>query len=326
MRFRTEIPRLRAPFTLSPERPVVMLGSCFSDNITEKMRSCLWPAENPFGTLFNPISIAAALRLSLMPEKTGADEFRSSLFGHSPIHSRFFGTKLSAIDADGAEMRFLHASGSIRKMLDEAQALFVTFGTAWVYALADHPEIIVGNCHKQPASLFIRRRLTIKEIVNEWVSLAEALRERWPNLHIIFTVSPVRHLKDGFEGNSRSKAVLQLAVEQLTEAIPDSYYFPAYELLNDDLRDYRFYAADLAHPSQQAIEYIWERFCETFLDKEGAMILKEGNLISRGYAHRPMMHDPQSESKRRDTLNAASNDFGMRHPSMLKGNHAEPAV
>lgn len=317
MRFRTEIPPFRAPFTLSPKHPAVMLGSCFSNKMSERMRGCLWRAVNPFGTLFNPISIAGALRLALQPEDIAELRFRESLFGDSPVHSRLFGSRLSAHDADSAVKAFLEALRSLRTALASAEALFVTFGTAWVYALSSNPEVIVGNCHKQPASLFIRRRLSIEEIVEEWSSLADVVLERFPNLHIVFTVSPVRHLKDGFEGNSRSKAVLQLAVERLTASIPGSYCFPAFELITDDLRDYRFYAPDLVHPSLQAVDYVWERFRSAFLDNEGENILKEGARLAAGFAHRPLVNDPHTESVRLSGLRQSASDFHRRHPGML---------
>lgn len=317
MRFRTEIPPFRAPFSLSPDHPAVMLGSCFSDHITSRMRSCLWRAVNPFGTLFNPISIAAALRLSLLPEEEALECFRASLFGENPVNSRFFGSKMSAADPHAAQARFLEASRSLMSALDSAQALFITFGTAWVYALSGEPEVIVGNCHKQPASLFTRRRLSVEEITDEWIALAALLRERVPGLKLVFTVSPVRHLKDGFTGNSRSKAVLLLATEQLTSAIPDSFYFPAYELINDDLRDYRFYNPDLVHPSPQSVEYVWEHFCAAFLDKEAMETLREGGRIAAGYAHRPIIADAEADAHRLETLSASAARFIERHPGML---------
>ena len=317
MRFRTEIPPFRAPFTLSPEAPAVMLGSCFSDHVSTRMRAGLWKVVNPFGTLFNPISIAAAVRLSLLPEDQALSSFRKSLFGNSPVHSRFFGSRMSGADSQSAEQRFIAAYHAIREALASAEALFVTFGTAWVYALSSDPEMIVGNCHKQPASFFIRRRLSVQEIVEEWSSLASVIRSHFPNLHLIFTVSPVRHLKDGFEGNSRSKAVLQLAIEQLLDSVPDSFYFPAFELINDDLRDYRFYGPDLVHPSQQAVDYVWERFKDTFLDATGVSILREGERITAACAHRPLILEPGSETTRDNTLKALVYDFLNRHPSML---------
>lgn len=138
--------------------------------------------------------------------------------------------------------------------------------------------------------MFERRRLTIGEISALWSDLCNRLTTLYPNLNIIFTVSPVRHLKDGFEGNARSKATLHLAVEEICQASDKCFYFPAYEIVNDDLRDYRFYASDLAHPSDTAVEYIWEIFRQTYVDAEGERLLKEGNRRYKALNHRPIFH------------------------------------
>ncbi len=293
MKFRTEYEVRKAPFVLDTTRPVVLLGSCFANNIGKKMRSSLWEAENLLGTLYNPLSIAAALKAVLAPD--AEMKLEDSLFEAGDLwRSWLFDSGLAAEKASDVEDAFKERRRRLVEMFDRGEVVFVTFGTSWCYYLEDGR--LVANCHKQPAKLFTRRRLTITEIVDEWRSLIERLRQRWPVLKIVFTVSPVRHLKDGFEGNKRSKAILLLAVEELCGSIDDCYYFPAYEIVNDDLRDYRFYASDLTHPSDEAVDYIWEIFQKSYLDEAGISRLKEGESIVKGLNHRPLPNATQAPS------------------------------
>jgi hypothetical protein len=172
--------------------------------------------------------------------------------------------------------------------LAEAEWVLVTFGTAWVY---EEEGRVVANCGKRPADVFTRRRLSVAQIVERFDGLMEgALRGK----QIIFTLSPVRHLKDGFEENSLSKATLRLAIDEVVRKHPaNAQYFPAYEILNDDLRDYRFYGPDLAHPSTQAVDYIWEKFVAAALSPQTQKLLPKIDNIVRAAAHRPF--DPATE-------------------------------
>lgn len=316
MKFRTELRVEKAPFVLDPRRPAVLLGSCFSDNIVDKMRSALWDAANPLGTLYNPLSIAAALQLALFREDAD-DEFRVSLKGMEPFFSWYFDSRMSGYSKEECEQHFVEIKKQMRDMIARAEVLCITFGTAWVYALAETPDVIVGNCHKQPSSMFIRRRLTVEEITECWHDMLSMLKEKYPNLKVVFTVSPVRHLKDGFTGNACSKAILRLAVEELTCDNPDTFYFPAYEIINDDLRDYRFYAADLVHPSDEAVEYVWEHFRSTFLDHDGEERLKEGERLRRAFAHRPLVANNEHEAIRRKSLRLQASEFQAKNPGMI---------
>lgn len=296
MKFRTEYRPERGDVSLSPMRPVVLLGSCFAENIAARMRRCLWKASNPAGTLYNPLSIERAIRLLLF-EKDLIGVFKESLFKEGRfLRSWLFDSKTSSEYQSDILPMMIRMSDSLRSDLMAGKALFVTFGTAWCYFLTERPEYVVANCHKQPASTFTRRRLSVDEIADCWENLAMDLRRMFPGLEIIFTVSPVRHLKDGFEGNARSKATLLLAVERICSRLPFCSYFPAYEIVNDDLRDYRFYASDLTHPSDDAVEYIWEIFRSTYLDAEGEALLKEGEKIVKGWLHRPLRSPYAQES------------------------------
>lgn len=253
------------------------------------MVECDWEAFNGVGTLYNPLSIAKVLDLLLFD-----DDFitttKESLF-QAPdclIHSWLFDTHFSRMSADECMSAIESCRKSLVSTLSKAETLIVTFGTAWCYFLTSNNEL-VANCHKMPQDMFLRRRISIDEIAEVWTSLCEQLKNRFPNLSVIFTVSPVRHMKDGFEGNARSKATLLLAVEEICSRYDFCHYFPAYEIISDDLRDYRFYATDLVHPSDSAVEYVWEIFRQTFLDTKAENLLKEGNRRYKALNHRPIL-------------------------------------
>lgn len=274
----------------------MLVGSCFAANIATKMRECMWQAFNGIGTLYNPISIARVLEL-LVFDHNPIESLDASLFeAEERIHSWLFDSHFSASSKQRCIEGIFQTRDELLKHLEDSQALIVTFGTAWCYALKDEyrpalevdGEYIVSNCHKMPADIFSRRRVSVAEISKLWVSLCQRLKQKYPELKILFTVSPVRHLKDGFEGNTLSKATLHLAVEEICKLAEDCIYFPAYEIVCDDLRDYRFYASDLVHPSEAAVEYIWEIFCKIFVDDNGMQRLKAGLKEYKRMNHRPI--------------------------------------
>lgn len=286
MKFRTEYIPIKAPFMLSPEKPVVLAGSCFSQNIGGKMKECGWVAFNPLGTLYNPFSIAMAIDM-MLDKKKGKQRFDKSLFEYNGLwNSHRFDSSFSSMERNDTIREFEIRQQEFLNTLEEGKVLIVTFGTSICYQLRSDNSI-VSNCHKQPSDLFVEKRMTYYEILSYWDEVIKELKETFPGIKIIFTVSPVRHLKNGFVGNNRSKAVLQLGIEEIIRYNEDCYYFPAYEILNDDLRDYRFYADDLAHPSKEAIEYIWEKFRETFIDEKGDRLIEEGSKAYRALNHRP---------------------------------------
>ncbi len=327
MKFRTELEIGKSSVGLSPERPVVLLGSCFAANIAERMRRGLWNACNPLGTLYNPLSIERSLRMVLSVEESVLEE---SLFsGGGAWRSWLADSSMSAETVEDVAADFRRRAAMLEDMLRQGERLFVTFGTAWCYYLKEREGYVVANCHKQPASLFERRRAGIGEIADIWKALIKDLRDRFPGLEIFFTVSPVRHLKDGFEGNAVSKAILRIAVEEICRNNDHCHYFPAYEIMNDDLRDYRFYASDLVHPSEEATEYIWEKFRETYLDVAGEALLREGEKLWKALHHRPLpnatRHPSESmlrgEELRRSELERRLREFHDHHPGMLGLHH-----
>lgn len=290
MKFRTEIKIADAPENLSPERLVLLMGSCFSDNIGARMEQAGWPVEaNPCGTVYNPVSIAVLMRLAMIHRPMRREIVASSLTDREGKYvSWFMGSKAGGATEEECVDAVCECIDRLEDAIERAQAIVVTFGTADVWLLAGTDRAI-GNCHKHPASEFDKKRASVEEIAALWKETVEAVRMRNPEMKIIFTVSPRRYLGEGtaatFADNSRMKAVLLLACEALCQEIKNAWYFPAYELLNDDLRDYRFYASDMLHPSAQAVEYIWEKYCEMFLDQEGREKLKELEKEERRKRH-----------------------------------------
>lgn len=289
MKFRTEITPtpLHSPIRLGEQ--LLALGSCFSEHIAHKLAEAKFPiATNPTGVLFNPASIAQSLDRWSRGEEFRPEEFihGNGLWFHYELHGSLAREALSEA-YDAAASAFRLAEATLRK----ADRLLVTFGTAWIYELRETGQI-VANCHRQPHNLFRRRRLTVEQIVELWTPLLEGpLREK----SVVMTLSPIRHLADGAAENSLSKATLRVAIDELQRRFPQQIeYFVAYELLTDDLRDYRFYSDDLTHPSAQAVNYIWEQFASTALDPAARAALPYLEALRRALEHRPL--HPASES------------------------------
>ena len=324
MKFRTEYQAKQSERLLDPELPVVLVGSCFTDYIGERMRACRWCAyPNITGTLFNPSSIAKAIRLAAEWKKP-LDIIEDSLAQRDRLWITWLSDSgCTTYSKSETKDRIFNRLLRLRERLSGAKTLIVTFGTAWIYELIERPGYVVANCHKFPSDTFVRRRLTVDEIVEEWSSLLKLLEATYPEIRVIFTVSPVRHLKDGFEGNSRSKAILQLACEELCNLNDSVEYFPSFEIMNDDLRDYRFYASDMVHPSPEAVDYIWEKFQERYLSKESRALLAEGEKVTKRLNHRPIMHGNSElaqymASCQEYEASQVYNDFISAHPDMLQ--------
>ena len=251
MNWRTEIEIPKSTWQIREDSRVLLIGSCFTDSIGQKMQSHgLQALSNPTGVLYNPLSIVQSLNGDLRIEIVEHD----GLFHSMAHHSSFSGN-----DSEQVLLRCLQAQAQLHQSLEQADMVFVTFGTAYVYYRNGQ---VVANCHKLPEREFTRERLSVEQIVAAWRPLIRTMQGK----HWVFTVSPIRHRRDTMHGNQLSKAVLLLAIEQLQQEFPEQVnYFPAYELLLDELRDYRFYADDLVHPSAAAVEYIWERLCDTYI-------------------------------------------------------------
>ena len=273
MNFRTEIPVPTSDFKITHDCKIAMMGSCFAENTASKFLNSGFTIDvNPFGIAYNPLSLLQNLNRLLDKKPFASNElFKDNDIYHSfSHHSRFSGT-----DPDEVLTKINTRMEQSLAFLGTADFLIITFGTAFVYRLQSTGEV-VSNCHKLPAKLFTYLRLTIEEIVKEWSDLIARLQTLNPSLRIIFTVSPIRHWKNGAHGNQLSKSILLLSVEELLHNHSNCFYFPAYELVLDDLRDYRFYAEDMLHPSSQAIDYVWEKFTEAWFD--GETLKKAGEI------------------------------------------------
>ena len=249
------------PFRLDFDAGIVSLGSCFSDEIGRRLQEggfCI--EQNPFGTLYNPASIASALRRIMYDEEICEEDLvKHEGLWHSWHHHGSFSRPTAGECLSVCNNRIHQAHAALKN----ASLLMVTFGTAWVYGLVANGGKTVANCHKLPQEIFVRRRMTVDEIVTLWQPLLQELSTFNPQLSILFTVSPIRHIGDGLHDNQLSKGTLLLAVDQLASFSNTSLsYFPSYEIVLDELRDYRFYGPDMVHPSELAVEVVWQRFRE----------------------------------------------------------------
>ena len=269
-----------------PSTRFLLVGSCFATHIGGQLqRSGLQVEVNPFGVVYNPESIALALEAMLDERLPDGCFFegRDNMW-HSWLHASEFSAPDEATCRKRVGERFTEACGKLR----QADVICFTFGTNRVY---EHAGRVVGNCHKEPASQFVERSLTIQEIVERWHTLLERIRTVNPTAEIIFTVSPYRYAKYGMVENQRAKATLLLAIEELTREMERVHYFPAYEILLDELRDYRFYASDMLHPSEVAVNYIWQRFTSWAFTPEALKFAQEWERTERDLAHRPLNPD-----------------------------------
>lgn len=284
MNFTTVVTIPSANRQIQHQHQLLMLGSCFTENIGERLQNAKFKIDiNPFGIQYNPMSIATALK-HIINEKvyTENDLFQNEDRWHSIMHHSRFSSNTAEEAFKLINARIKTAAESLKK----AEFLFITFGTAWVYELKSTSEI-VSNCHKLPDNQFVRRRLSLSEIVQTYVELLKKIHDINPKLQIIFTVSPIRHWKDGAQENNVSKSILLLAIEELRQQFDIISYFPAYEIQMDELRDYRFYAEDMLHPNKVAIDYIWERFSNVYFSQKTKDITSEMQKLKLALTHRP---------------------------------------
>ena len=298
MDFRTVLQPQSHPGLITHRRGILTLGSCFADNIAARLTDDMFPVlQNPFGTLYNPGSVYQAVsRIAL-----GEQFDRRELFEHlGRWRSWNCHTLLTDTDPDALTARLNDILDRARQFVGQAAVAILTFGTARVFRLKDSGRI-VANCHKMPSDFFQRLLLNTDQCVMMINATIDALRRVNPDITVIMTVSPVRHLADGAHGNFMSKATLALAVEQALADNDRTFYFPSFEIMNDDLRDYRFYADDMVHPSPQAIDYIYDRFAETYFDTATRQLALEARKITRRKQHRPTdTTDPAEFSRFRE--------------------------
>lgn len=288
MKLRTEINIERQSLSLNHQTPLLLMGSCFSENIGGKLSKHKFNALiNPLGIAYNPVSLHQLLGID---SKTPIGELQQTteLYFHYNFHSTF-----NALSKESYADKLKKSIAEKEEFIKQNPTLILSYGTAWVHELKSNGQI-VNNCHKQPSSNFSRRLLKVEEIVHSWEKMKAELKEKFKqSFNFIFTVSPVRHIKDGFIENQQSKSTLNLAIHQICAKHANCSYFPSYEIMMDDLRDYRFYKNDLLHPNEMAIDYIWEQFSKAYFSEERRDYNRQIKQFNQSINHRPF--NPQSK-------------------------------
>lgn len=312
MKLLTEVQLPDYPFQIDHRTPVLMMGSCFTDNVGQLLEKYLFPVSiNPFGVTYNPLSVLKGLEALVEKKEYVAedlDHYKDLWFSFDHY------TGFSSPNQEEALSKINDSFGKAKKLLGLAETLILTWGTAWIYRYNQSGEIVC-NCHKIPASQFTRTQLSTREIIKAYEDFIPRLLKFNPNLKIILTVSPVRHWKDGAHGNQLSKATLLLAGEALMNLFPEQlFYFPSYEIVMDELRDYRFYSEDLLHLSDQAIQYIWEKFESSLISIDSRKIIKDLIPLLKMLNHRPLIREGASYEKLLADRKEKLDNFKIKYP------------
>jgi hypothetical protein len=310
-RFRTVVEISPSGRKISYHTPALFMGSCFTEEIGGRMLKLKFPVlVNPFGTLFNPASICDNLEILL----SGKEYTIEDLSSHRDMWFSF--SHYTGYNRNNAPDCLSSINESVRNasaFLAQCSELCITLGTAWSYVYRKTGKV-VANCHKIPSSEFERKLLEPGDIIHRYDRLISALTKSNPTIRIIFTVSPVRHWKDGAMNNMVSKSILILVLHELTKKYPHVTCFPAYEIFMDELRDYRFYASDMLHPSESGSSYVWERFCDTFMDPETLKLIAEVQEIQKSLGHRPRNMNTPDYARYKENTIANVNDLTARYP------------
>lgn len=314
MNFTTRIPIEKSKNLISYDSKIVSLGSCFAENMGEKFSYFKFQSVvNPFGIIFNPVSIENLISRVVNKQKFTEKDlfFYNDLWHCFEVHS-----ELSNPDKEV----FLNSLNQLLKetnnQITESTHIILTYGTSWVYR-CKASEMIVANCHKIAQNQFDKEILSVETIQKSIQNTIDLIKKINPNCAFIFTISPVRHIKDGFVENQRSKAHLFTALHNfVTLSLPKCNYFPSYEILMDELRDYRFYADDMLHPSQMAINYIWIRFLENYISEENHSTMEEVCAIQKALAHRSFNPNSDAHQKFLSNLKGKISRLKEQFPSI----------
>ena len=287
MEFQTKIEIVKSKIKIGHDGGIMLLGSCFADNVGERLENGKFNLlKNPFGTLYNPLSIANLINHAIDEREYTPDS--KEIFQHDGVfHSWLHHSQFDSQSAEELAFKINEARRKTTQMLKNGRTLIVTLGTSIAYFLKETGDV-VSNCHKMNDCLFDRRMLKSDEITSIWIELLYRLKEYNQRLQVIFTVSPIRHKRDGYHINQLSKGNLLIAIDQILNAAEfiDTAYFPSYEIMMDELRDYRFYDDDMIHPSPLAIQHIWERFSDTHFDKGTKSLCNQCIQIQKALAHK----------------------------------------
>jgi lysophospholipase L1-like esterase len=308
----------RLSFTINPSehkieygQPIGYLGSCFSDEMHLKARfHGLNSFSNPFGTVFHPLAISRFVKETILETTSERIVQRNDLY-----FSVDAGSKLFSFGSDQLTKELKQVRAVWKQQLKSAKFLFITFGTAWGYRSVTSG-IIVANCHKFPGDHFTKELSTVSEIVSEWTQVIGQLKELNSDLHIVLTVSPVRHVRDGLIENNRSKAILIEAVRQLNDQT-NTAYFPSYEIVMDELRDHQFFKEDRVHPSDEAVNYVWERFAETHCSETTIQIMREVRRYRLSSQHRSLFEGSEEDVKHKERVLQMEKELRERFPAVI---------
>lgn len=312
MQFRTQIPIHKSDFPIDYNSKIMAFGSCFVENMGNKFDYFKFQnTVNPFGIIFNPVSIEKLIQRCIDKEYFTEKDifFHNDLWHCYEVHS-----ELSNPNKEEFLKKLNFLIDSTNSQITESIHIIITLGTSWVYRNIESNEI-VANCHKVPQKEFNKELLSIETIEKSIQNTIELIQKVNPNCTFIFTVSPVRHIKDGFVENTLSKSHLISAIHS-TNNLKPIIYFPSYEIMMDELRDYRFYAEDMLHPSQVAIDYIWVRFFENYITEEIHSVMKEVCDIQKALKHRSFNPESEKHQKFLDTLEKKKEGLTQRFPQI----------
>lgn len=291
---------------------LLLLGSCFSENIGSELEYFKFQSvSNPFGILFHPKAIETVVLKALQQKKyTDSDVF----FHNEQWHSFDAHSVLSNTSKEGLLKNLNAQLLLLEKSILESTHIIITLGTAWVYNLIEENKI-VANCHKVPQKAFKKTLLSIESIERNLQNCLENIKKLNKHATVVFTVSPIRHIKDGFVENMQSKSHLISAIHQVVNK--DVLYFPSYEIMMDELRDYRFYKSDMLHPNNTAIKYIWHKFQDVWMSIETQKIMDEVNVVQRGLQHKPFNSESQAHQKFLFSLNVKKESLISQFPHII---------
>ena len=314
MKLQTQIPLQKQSYNLiSYESKILLLGSCFIEHIGKKLEYFKFQnLQNPFGILFHPLAIES-LFLNAINEKEYTE--KDLFFLNEQWHCYETHSKLSNVSKEDMLNDLNKSINSTQQYIKDATHVVITLGTAWVYRHIE-TEVIVANCHKVPQKQFVKELLSVEDVSQSLQSIVSLIKSINPKAVIIFTISPVRHLKDGFVENNQSKAHLIAAIHEIVEPRHLIHYFPSYEIMIDELRDYRFYAEDMVHPNEIAINYIWEKFQKVWIADEVLKLMDEIDFIQKGLLHKPFNKNSEAHQQFLKKLELKKQELKLHFPKI----------
>ena len=282
------------PFSISYDEKIVFIGSCFSEEIGNRLADLKFDVlQNPNGILYDPLSISQAIFSYIENAQVGQENlFELNGLWHSWKHHSSF----SGVNKNEVATKIISSQNQAYSFFKEAKYLIITFGTAYYYQLKKDKEV-VANCHKAPSHFFEKKLLAVQEMIEVTIQAIKALQRFNPSIKIILTISPVKHVRDGIIENNRSKARLIEATHSIIEQQENVFYFPSFELVNDILRDYRFYKSDLVHPADSAIDFVFEKFSDSFFDMQTKKIMDEIKKIKLAVNHKTLFKESEGHKK-----------------------------